>query len=298
MSYILEVKDLTKQYPGVLAVDQISFAIPQGICFGLLGPNGAGKTTTIEMIEGITKPTVGNILFAGKQRNNNFKQRIGIQFQATALMDYLTTQEILKLFANFYHHTLPLATVIELCNLNDILNRYATKLSGGQRQRLLLALSILNDPDLIFLDEPTTGLDPKARRQFWQLIEKIKQQGKTVLLTTHYMDEAEALCDELIIIDQGKIIEQGTPTALLQKHFSSVRVTIPRDNITNTLQLKSFAKVQVNSNEVVFTTNEVEKLIHQLLAEQVNLAGLSIRRHNLEDLFLQLTGHHLQDAKP
>ncbi|MCX4028362.1 ABC transporter ATP-binding protein [Endozoicomonas sp. SM1973] len=297
MSYILEVKDLTKQYPGVLAVDHISFAIPQGICFGLLGPNGAGKTTTIEMIEGITKPTAGNILFAGKQRNNNFKQRIGIQFQATALMDYLTTQEILKLFANFYRHTLPLATVIELCNLSDILNRYATKLSGGQRQRLLLALSILNDPDLIFLDEPTTGLDPKARRQFWQLIEKIKQQGKTVLLTTHYMDEAEALCDELIIIDQGNIIEQGTPATLLQKHFSSVHISIPRDNITTALPLKSFAKAQISNDKIVFTTNEVTKLISQLLAENINLAGLSIRRHNLEDLFLKLTGHHLQDAK-
>ncbi|MBT5835738.1 MAG: ABC transporter ATP-binding protein, partial [Hellea sp.] len=191
---MLEVFNLTKSFRSLKAVDDVSFSIPKGSCFGLLGPNGAGKTTTIEIIEGIKKPTTGKILYKGKERNSNFSSEMGIQFQTTALMDYLKTYEVLKLFSKLYRHTKSIDELIEICQLDEFLGTYATKLSGGQRQRLLLAIALVNDPEILFLDEPTTGLDPQARRNFWSLIRNIKKNGKTILLTTHYMEEAELLC--------------------------------------------------------------------------------------------------------
>lgn len=215
---IIEVKDLVKKYNGKTAVDGISFCIPQGSCFGILGPNGAGKTTTVEMMENIIDPDAGDILFKGEFRGKNFNQKIGIQFQQTELLSFLTVQETLKTFGAFYKTHLPVADVIDLCMLDNIKDSLNNKISGGQRQRLLLGLALLNDPDLVFLDEPSTGLDPQARQNVWQIIRGMKQKGKTIVLTTHYMEEAQSLCDVTAIMDRGHIIEQGSPEQLIEKH--------------------------------------------------------------------------------
>jgi len=289
---ILQAKQLSKHFADNTAVDGISFEIPKGGCFGLLGPNGAGKTTTIEMLEGILKPTSGEISYCGQPINHDYRQEVGIQFQHTAIQDFLTVKETLQMFTKFYHKTLALDELIETCALDDILNRDTRKLSGGQRQRLLLALAILNDPKLVFLDEPTTGLDPQARRNFWKLINRIKKQNKTVILTTHYMDEAESLCDEIIIMDQGKIIEQGTPQKLLKKHFSGVMVSLPQ---ANQLQLEA-AKIdfEVKNHRLDMPTDQVDKKIRNLLKNKIDLDGMQVRSPDLEDLFIKLTGHQLR----
>jgi len=292
MPNILEVKDLTKQFSDNTAVDNISFNIRQGICFGLLGPNGAGKTTTIEMMEGILKPTSGEISYSGKAIDDRYRQEVGIQFQHTAIQDFLTVKETLLMFAKFYQKILPINEIISICALESILNRDTRKLSGGQRQRLLLALAILNDPKIVFLDEPTTGLDPQARRNFWQLVDRIKQQNKTVILTTHYMDEAESLCDEIVVMDNGKIIEQGIPQQLLAEHFSGVIVSLPNNN-TDLLK-NSNIKFTSKNNQIEIMTGEVDLTVRRLLELNISLEGMQVRSPNLEDLFIKLTGHQLR----
>ena len=229
MTTILEVKQLSKQFSDFYAVDKIDFKVSKGSCFGLLGPNGAGKTTTIEMLEGILAPSSGGILFNDKPITREDFQKLGIQFQHTALQDYLTVRETLTLFSSFYSKTLPTDDLIEQCQLAEFINVDHRKLSGGQKQRLLLALALINDPELIFLDEPTTGLDPHSRRLFWDLVNNIKAQGKTILLTTHYMDEAEYLCDQIAIMDKGKIIAMNSPENLLREHFKGALISLPKE---------------------------------------------------------------------
>ncbi len=298
MSVAICVQKLTKQYKDVTAVDNISFTVEQGHCFGLLGPNGAGKTTTIEIMEGIISPTAGQVIYKGKEYqgkkvDKSISQQIGIQFQHTALQDFLTVKETLNLFSSFYQKTLAQEQIIELCDLNDFLNRDNRLLSGGQRQRLLLALALINDPDIIFLDEPTTGLDPHARRNFWQLIKNIKAQNKTIILTTHYMDEAEQLCDDIVIMDQGKIIEAGTPQQLLNKHFSEVFIYLPAEQVPSVLVEQNQWKKLAERIEI--TTCNVEQTLTLLMNSKVSLAGLHVKSANLDDLFLHLTGHSLRE---
>lgn len=292
MTNILEISRLTKTFSDNIAVDGISFNVPQGKCFGLLGPNGAGKTTTIEMMEGIIKPTSGEIRYSGRSIDSLYRQEVGIQFQHTAIQDFLTVKETLVLFSKFYEQTIGIEEMIETCSLESILDRDTRKLSGGQRQRLLLALAILNDPKIVFLDEPTTGLDPQARRNFWQLVNRIKQQNKTVLLTTHYMDEAESLCDEIVIIDQGKIIEQGAPHALLEQNFEGVMVSLPK-LVSEALKEAGF-DFQQNNHRVEIATNTVEKTVRDLLEKNISINSMQVRSPNLEDLFIKLTGHQLR----
>ncbi|MDH3884554.1 MAG: ABC transporter ATP-binding protein, partial [Desulfobacterales bacterium] len=196
MEPILEVKNLVKKYDAVVAVDGVSFAIRQGVCFGLLGPNGAGKTTTIEVIEDVIPPTAGEILYKGKSRSSSFREEVGIQFQSTALLNLLTVRETLQTFQSLFTKTNTIEELVELCRLGEFLDQYNDKISGGQRQRFLLALALINRPELLFLDEPSTGLDPQARRNLWDLIQGINAEGKTLILTTHYMEEAQHLCDE------------------------------------------------------------------------------------------------------
>jgi ABC-2 type transport system ATP-binding protein len=217
-SNMIEVRNLEKHYNGYTAVDGISLAIARGSCFGLLGPNGAGKTTTVEMMENIIPPDRGTILYKGRERDRTFNQEIGIQFQHTELLAFLTVEETLKTFAAFYHKHLPVEEVLSLCMLDNIRKNMNHKISGGQRQRLLLGLALLNDPELLFLDEPSTGLDPQARKHIWEIILDIKKKGKTIILTTHYMEEAENLCDTIAIMDKGRIIEQGSPKSLIEAH--------------------------------------------------------------------------------
>ncbi len=218
MSALLEVRRLTKTYKSFKAVNDVSFSIRQGQCFGLLGPNGAGKTTTIEMMEGIISPLSGEILYKGSPRNSAFFQEIGIQFQHTALLSFLTVKETLKTFQKLYNNVDDIDSLITICNLQDIQNQYHNRISGGQRQRLLLALSLVNRPELLFLDEPSTGLDPQARRNLWDIIQRIKSQGKTIVLTTHNMEEAQILCDEVAIMDKGQIIANGSVEELINRY--------------------------------------------------------------------------------
>jgi ABC-2 type transport system ATP-binding protein len=218
MTPLLEVRHLVKTYKTLTAVDDVSFAIQKGICFGLLGPNGAGKTTTIEMMEGILSATSGEVLYKGSPRTGAFNEEIGIQFQHTALLSFLTVRETLKTFQKLYHKTADIDSLLAICNLLDIQNQYNDRISGGQRQRLLLALALVNRPELLFLDEPSTGLDPQARRNLWDIVLNIKSQGKTIILTTHYMEEAQLLCDEIAIMDCGRIIARGTVSDLINMH--------------------------------------------------------------------------------
>ena len=289
---LIEVRDLVKHYPGVRAVDGVSFSIGEGVCFGLLGPNGAGKTTTVEMMEGLTSPSGGEVLFRGRPLDRAFKQNVGIQFQNTAMQDFLTTRECLELFASFYKRTLPLDQVIEMCSLEEFANQDNRKLSGGQRQRLFLALALVNDPALLFLDEPTTGLDPQARQNFWKLIQSIKAQGKTILLTTHYMEEAYALCDEVAIMDRGRIIARGTPEALLLEHFEGVWLELPRGRFDPPADLPW--KTHFTGDAVGIHTGDLDGTLQYLLGVGVSLDGLRIKSPTLEDLFLELTGRDLR----
>ncbi len=295
MSIAICVENLVKQYKDVIAVNNISFIVKKGHCFGLLGPNGAGKTTTIEIMEGIITPSSGKILYQGKAVDASISQQIGIQFQHTALQDFLTVKETLNLFSSFYQHTLEQESLIELCDLGDFLDRDNRLLSGGQRQRLLLALALINDPEIIFLDEPTTGLDPHARRNFWQLIKNIKARNKTIILTTHYMDEAEQLCDDIVIMDQGEIIESGTPHQLLSKHFSEVFIYLPKTQVP--AELITEHSWQRHGERIEITTANVEQTLALLMANNVSLDGLHVKSANLDDLFLHLTGHLLREEK-
>ena len=294
MSPILEVKNLRKEYRTVVAVDDISFQIPAGVCFGLLGPNGAGKTTTIEMIEGITRPTRGEIFYKGKPRDERFSLQAGIQFQSTSIMEKLKAREILELFHGLYPKTAPLDELIELCDLEPLLEQDATKLSGGQKQRLMFALALINDPEIVFLDEPTSGLDPQARHNLWKLIERIKGCGKNVLMTTHYMEEAEILCDHLIIIDHGRIISEGSPRALLKQHFGYFYVCIDKTDMH--ADIRQFEPgIQEHNDHYEIQSQSVEDTLQLLIHKGVRLNTLRVRQPTLEDLFLKLTGHSLRD---
>lgn len=293
MQRIIEVTGLRKQYGDLAAVDDVSFSIEKGHCFGLLGPNGAGKTTTIEIMEGIISPSAGSVSYSGKPVDKHLASKIGIQFQHTALQDFLTVKETLSLFESFYDKTLPQEQLISLCDLSEFLNRDNRLLSGGQRQRLLLALALINDPDIVFLDEPTTGLDPQARRNFWQLIQNIKSQDKTVVLTTHYMDEAEQLCDDIVIMDHGKIIESGQPHQLLSKHFENVFIYLPHEQLPE--RLVNEHNWNVINDRVEITTDNVEKTLAWLMENNISLDGLHVKSANLDDLFLKLTGHSLRE---
>jgi ABC-2 type transport system ATP-binding protein len=290
---ILEVRNLVKQYPTVNAVDGVSFSVPEGICFGLLGPNGAGKTTTIEIMEGILAPTSGEVLYRGEPLGARFRAEAGILFQKTALQDFLTVRQTLALFRGLYDHGLEVEEVIRLCALEKLANRDNRKLSGGQQQRLLLAIALVNDPAMLFLDEPTTGLDPQARRNFWELIQSIKARRKTIILTTHYMDEAELLCDDIAIMDGGHIIARGGPRQLLQEHFEQVLLELPRPDFPDKARALGL-KVFDSSDRVEIATHDLESTLRTLMDAHVPLRNLRIRPPNLEDLFLDLTGKELR----
>ncbi len=293
MPAILEVRDLVKRYPGVVAVDGIRFSVQRGECFGLLGPNGAGKTTTIEMMEGITAASAGEVLYLDKPVDARFRQEVGIQFQSTALQDFLTVRETLQLFRSFYAKGLDIDELVRLCTLQEYVDRDARKLSGGQRQRLLLALALVNDPEVLFLDEPTTGLDPQARRNFWDLIRTIKAWDKTVILTTHYMEEAFLLCDRIAIMDHGHIIAEGPPATLLAKHFHDVILQLPKSDLSLSAAELGLELHDAGDN-LEISTGDVDAVLQRLVAKKVSLAHLQVRARTLEDLFLELTGKELR----
>ena len=293
MPNILEVKDLKKEYPGVKAVDGISFSVKKGTCFGLLGPNGAGKTTAIEIIEGITASDGGSILYKNRPIGRDFHKETGIQFQATALQEFLTVKETLLLFYKLYPNPSNFDEIVEECSLKNLLSRDNRKLSGGQRQRLLVAIALVNQPELLFMDEPTTGLDPQARRNFWNMVEKIKLRNTTLILTTHYMEEADFLCDEIAIMDKGKIIAYGEPKQLIAQHFKEVVLELPEDEVKNhALNIPMEYEFKFGYLEIY--THDIPTALNLLKEQNIPLDKLKIRPFNLEDLFLKLTGSELR----
>lgn len=291
---LLEIKNLVKKYKEVVAVDDVSFSIRQGICFGLIGPNGAGKTTTIEVVEDIIPPTSGEILYKGKPRSALFKQEVGIQFQQTTLLSSLTLRETLNTFKSLYNDPADIEEVIDICNLRDIEKRLNDRISGGQKQRLMLALAMINKPELLFLDEPSTGLDPQARRNLWSIVQKIKERGNTIILTTHYMEEAERLCDEIAIMDNGRIIAIGTPNQLIKEYCEGVTVVLPRSSIKSPLASLPFRFREINGR-IEIRTNDINSCLNTLLSENADLTEMIVRSPNLENVFLNLTGKQLRE---
>jgi ABC-2 type transport system ATP-binding protein len=301
----IEVHDLQKHYGATKAVDGISFTVNQGEVFGMLGPNGAGKSTTIEMIEGLRVPDAGNISILGYTQPRDaaaIKERIGTQLQTTGLYPRLNVAEVLDLFRSFYRGRQTLSTdeLIHLVNLEEKRTTLSKDLSGGQQQRLSVALALVNDPDIVFLDEPTTGMDPQARRQLWDVIRDMQKRGKTVLMTTHYMEEAQELCDRVAIVDHGKILEMDTPSALIHKYFQDVAIEF-RDGSVSVETYRALPGVQdaaVADDIVTLHTTDVGHTMSALVTQQREggtLRDLSVRTATLEDVFLRLTGRALRD---
>lgn len=294
MTPLLEVQNLVKKYKDLVAVNDISFAIDRGICFGLLGPNGAGKTTTIEVIEDVIAPTSGAIVYKGRPRSGSFKDEVGIQFQSTALLSFLTVRETLESFQNLYRKTAAIDDLMQWCHLAEFQHQYNDKISGGQRQRFLLALALINRPELLILDEPSTGLDPQARRNLWDLIQQIKKEGKTIILTTHYMEEAQYLCDEIAIMDYGKIIAHGKPAELIKRHSPGMTVILPKKRLDLSPDRLSLPFKEIKEN-IELKTDDVNSCLQILMTKGIDLSELTIRSPNLETVFLNLTGRQLRE---
>jgi ABC-2 type transport system ATP-binding protein len=274
----IAVRDLRKSYGALEAVRGISFEVERGEVFGLLGPNGAGKTTTVEILEGYRKRDDGSVEVLGvdpASAGGDWRERIGIVLQSSAMYETLTVAESLELFAGYYSHPRPVDEVIEVIGLLEKRDDRVRRLSGGQRRRLDLGLALVGDPELIFLDEPTTGFDPRARRQAWETIRSLRELGKTILLTTHYLDEAEQLADRVAVLAQGHIVGSGTPAELTG--------AVPATEI----------RYRENGREVVLETDEPTKVLNELtgraLSENRELEGLVVRRPSLEEVYLSLT---------
>jgi ABC-2 type transport system ATP-binding protein len=302
---VIQVRDVRKFYGEVHAVDGVSFEVRRGEVFGLLGPNGAGKTTTVEMLEGLRKPDSGQLEILGIDavgQPDALKERIGVTLQTAELYPKLTVIEVLDLFRSFYSRTLPTKQLVEFLDLGERQTAQTKELSGGQRQRLAVALALVNDPEVVFLDEPTTGLDPAARRSLWDLVDQLRGQGKTILLTTHYMEEADQLCDRLAIMDHGRILEMGTTGELIDRHFQERAVRFDNLPGLDNMVLGGVAAVTAVKQDDETTslyTRDVPATIAGLLAltesRGVEPDNLTIRKATLEDVFLELTGRALRD---
>ena len=304
---VIEVEHLVKSYGPVRAVDGISFHVEPGEVFGMLGPNGAGKTTTVEIIEGLREADSGRVLVMGMDVSRvpaQIKQKIGVQLQAPSLLPLLRVEEMLDTFGGFYQSSLPVGDILELLSLRESRKVLVKNLSGGQQQRLSVALALVNDPEIAFLDEPTTGLDPQARRGLWAVIEDMRRQGKTIFLTTHYMEEAERLCDRVAIIDRGRIIALDTPQSLIEDCFEERAIQFEVENPPAEAVLNGFngaTQVAVDANEVVIYSHDVPATMSSLLqfAEGQGIAGklqdLRVRDASLEDVFLKLTGRKIRE---
>jgi len=304
----LLVRGLRKAYSDVVAVDGLDLEVHRGECFGLLGPNGAGKTTTIEICEGLTTPDSGDVEVLGMRWDTAamaLRQKLGIQLQDTQLSEKLTVFETVRLFRSFYHQGPPAAEMIELMQLGEKSKSRVGGLSGGQKQRLALACALVGDPDLLFLDEPTTGLDPQARRQLWDVIEAFRKQGRTILLTTHYMDEAEKLCDRVAIMDHGRQIALGTPRELVASIGGEnvVEFSVGGSALTPDVErlhgIEGVSDVRMENGNVRMQVIELHRAVPALLGE-INRQGIpltELRTHSatLEDVFVALTGRHLRE---
>jgi ABC-2 type transport system ATP-binding protein len=299
-------RGLVKRYDKVVAVDGLDLEVPAGECFGLLGPNGAGKTTTVEIIQGILQPDEGTVevlglTWAGHERE--LRQRMGTALQETKLPDKLSVIETIRLFRSFYRKAVPEDQVLGQVQLQEKRDAWVNKLSGGQRQRLAVACALVCDPDILFLDEPTTGLDPQSRRQMWEVIEQFRAGGGPVLLTTHYMEEAEQLCDRVAVVDHGKIIGLGSPRDLIAslgaEHVVDFATAGAALDDAELGRLPGVSRVHHEDGRVRLTVQRVHETIPALLAllagRDARLSELTTHHATLEDVFMSLTGRHLRD---
>jgi ABC-2 type transport system ATP-binding protein len=306
----LRVAGLRKSYEDVVAVDGLDLTVNAGECFGLLGPNGAGKTTTLEICEGLNTADAGEVEVLGQRWDHDapaLRERLGIQLQETQLAEKLTVQETVQLFRSFYARGRRVDEVIDVVQLGEKRDARVGKLSGGQKQRLALACAIVGDPELLFLDEPTTGLDPQSRRQLWDLIVELRASGRSIVLTTHYMDEAEKLCDRVAIVDHGRIIALGSPRELIASlgaehvvEFTTVGTQLdPRDGST-LVALDGVQKMRMQDGRWSLETTELARTVPALLAELsrrgLKLGELATHSATLEDVFVSLTGRQLRDV--
>jgi ABC-2 type transport system ATP-binding protein len=302
---VIRCSNLVKRYDDVLAVDGISFEVRRGECFGLLGPNGAGKTTTVEIFEGLLERDSGEVEVLGEsweRAGRRLRERIGITLQETKFIDKLTVLETLTLFRSFYREGREPEQVLKLVELGEKANARIGKLSGGQKQRLSVACSLVGEPELLFLDEPTTGLDPVSRRQIWASIEAFRARGGSVLLTTHYMEEAHRLCDRVAIIDRGRVIALDTPARLIAslgaEHVVEFQ-TGQRPDVSHLESLPDVGSVRVDGDTVSLTVAEVHRAVPALLRElqrqELDLTNLVTHHATLEDVFVSMTGRHLEE---
>lgn len=301
MPLALQVEELVKRYGDVVAVDHLSFAVERGEIFGLLGPNGAGKTTTLEIVEGLQQPDSGRVSVLGLDsatRSREIKDRTGVQLQASSYYEYLTLREILSLLGSFYARRLPPMELLELVGLADKARRRIRQLSGGEQQRFALAASLVNDPELVILDEPTTGLDPVSRRDLWALVSQARDRGATVIVTTHYMEEAEEHCDRLAIINRGRLLASGAPRELINRIEASYAVKLVTaapltGNQLSALGSRVEAAPVVNENTCLLRLHNDPAALQRLLDEVgrsgVVLEQLEITPVTLEDVFIELT---------
>jgi ABC-2 type transport system ATP-binding protein len=303
----LVCQGVVKRYGDVVAVDGLDLEVHPGECFGLLGPNGAGKTTTIEILEGLLRPDAGDVEVLGmrwERDADRLRQRLGIQLQETQLSDKLTVEEVLRLFRSFYHQGPSIDALIASVGLESKRKAWYSKLSGGQKQRLALACALTGDPALLFLDEPTTGLDPQSRRQVWDLLRGLKEQGRTILLTTHYMDEAHALCDRVAIVDRGKVIAQGTPADLIAslgaEHIVTFAVRdgvpVPAESVLGGLPGVRRASVHGGGGTLVVAhLHESIPALLRVVEAPDPFTLLATHSATLEDVFVSLTGRQLRE---
>lgn len=309
----IRVQDLHKRYDGrggpVLAVNGLDLEVPEGECFGLLGPNGAGKTTTIEILEGLNTPTSGEVEVLGmswRTQPHEIRQRIGVTLQETRFPDKATVEELVTLFRSFYRDGIEPAEAIRRVQLESKANAYNETLSGGQQRRLAVALALVGDPELIFFDEPTTGLDPQSRRQLWDVIRSLRDRGRTTILTTHYMDEAEKLCDRIAIVDKGQVIALGSPADLIARlggehvvEFALLESEAPAPIDAVFADLPTVLSSRAEADGFTLTVGEPHRAIPALLDRVSDLdqalARLTTRHVSLEDVFVSLTGRHLRD---
>ena len=312
--WAIRVSDLHKRYNGregpVDAVNGLDLDVRAGECFGLLGPNGAGKTTTVEILEGLNTPTSGSVEVLGRtwdQNPDEIRRRIGVTLQETRFPDKITVLEIARMFRSFYPSGLEPIQAVERVALESKASAFVETLSGGQQQRLAVALALVGDPELLFLDEPTTGLDPQSRRQLWDVIRDLQGQGRTIVLTTHYMDEAERLCDRVAIVDHGKIIALGSPAALIARlggeHVVEFAVDAdPRPEPSVFADLPTVRDARAENDGYALTVGEphtaIPALLDRLADRNLRLARLTTRQVSLEDVFVSLTGRHLREDDP
>jgi ABC-2 type transport system ATP-binding protein len=302
---IIEVRNLTKRYGTFTAVDNISFSVQAGETFGILGPNGAGKTTTLEMIEGLKKATGGSIILDGKDvatQTREVKSVIGVQLQASSFFEDLNLKELIEVFASLYNSPVDPMQALADVQLTEKAKNKVKELSGGQKQRFSIAIGLVNSPKVLFLDEPTTGLDPQARRNLWDLVSQIKARGTTVVLTTHYMDEAEILCDRIAIMDHARIVALDTTRNLLNSIGTAATIEFKSDSMISAESFSQLTGAQSASRTddiyAISTTDPhktLDELFHKARKEQFAIDQLTMKRATLEDVFLKLTGHQLRD---